>query len=201
MTPEGALAMIGNFGAEAGPNLDPRAVEIGRSKLSNEQYVAAVDNGLYEFVDGIGFGLAQWTDSKRKRKLLAYAKANGSSIADGEMQCRFAVKELKEDFHTVWIDLCSSHDLFQLTQLVCNHYEIPANKNVGTRYEYAQRYQAEIKNKKPAPTDAPFFKPDITVMAIQALMCGNGYDIPITGYKTKEFFAKLREFVDDMEGC
>lgn len=48
---------------------------------------------------------------------------------------------------------------------------------------------------------APYFPPDLSVMMLQTILCGNGYNVPITGYKSAEFFSVLREFVDDMEVC
>ena len=204
MTHEGALAMLGNFAAESTLELIPNIVQIGMTKLTNDQYTAAVDNGLLDFIDSIGYGLAQWTYKTRKAKLLAFAKSKGTSIGDGEMQVEFAIKELKEDYHTIWADLCQSHDLFQLTQLVCNQYENPAVKNVGTRYAYAQHIEGKLREKVPVTTPvSQTFPPNASVKQIQYVMWDNGYwEIEnINGYKSKEFFDKLREFVDDMEAC
>ena len=208
MTAEGACAMLGNFAAESTSDLVPNIVERGRTKLSDEQYTAAVDNGLLDFRDGIGYGLAQWTYGPRKVNLLSFARANGVSVGDGYMQVRFAIKELQSDFHTIWADLCSSRDMLLLTKLVCEQFENPAIKNTGTRYEYAKQFLQEIKNAeaKPVQPKDPIeatFPPNTSVKMIQFAMYENGYwDIDkITGYKSKEFFAKLREFTNDMEGC
>lgn len=204
-TPEGACAMMGNFMAES--TMRANNVQDNMTKLSDEQYTAAVDNGLLDFIDDIGYGYAQWTLASRKRKYLAFAKANGRSVGDALTQLRFTIKELKEDFHTIWSDLCTSHDLFQLTQVICNIYENPAVKNVGTRYEFAQNFYDEMTGaKKPAPVKDPIsatFPPNPSVKMIQYAMWDNGYwDLEkINGYKSKEFFAKLREFTDDMEAC
>lgn len=205
MTREGACAMMGNYMAES--TMRPNNAQNGMTKLSDEQYTAAIDNGLMDFVDDIGYGYAQWTLASRKRKLLSFAKANGVSIGDPMMQLRFTIKELKEDFHTIWSDLCSSHDLFQLTQVICNVYENPAVKNVGTRYEYAQGFFDQLASNRPTvPVKDPVsatFPPNPSVKMIQYVMWDNGYwDLEkINGYKSKEFFAKLREFTDDMEAC
>lgn len=200
MTREGACAMMGNYMAES--TMRPNNAQNGMTKLSDEQYTAAIDNGLMDFVDDIGYGYAQWTLASRKRKLLSFAKANGVSIGDPMMQLRFTIKELKEDFHTIWSDLCTSHDLFQLTQVICNVYENPAVKNVGTRLEYAQDFYNELVKGDTVVAPPAFQKPDVTVAALQGLMVGNNYwPYDVDGVKSPTFFSKLREFVDDMEKC
>ncbi len=204
MTAEGACAVMGNFMAES--SMIPNIAQRGMTKLTDAQYTAAADNGLIDFAhDAVGYGLAQWTYHTRKAALLQYARAQGVSVGDPAMQLRFCIRELKEDFHTIWADLCQSHDMFQLTQLVCNVYENPAVKNVGTRYEYAQGFLKEMTKPTIKPKDPiqATFPPNPSVKMIQYAMWDNGYwDIEkINGHKSKEFFAKLREFVDDMEGC
>lgn len=202
MTAEGACAVMGNFMAES--SMIPNIAQRGMTKLTDAQYTAAADNGLIDFAhDQVGYGYAQWTYHTRKANLLEYAKHSGVSVGDPEMQVRFCIKELQADFHTIWADLCQSHDLFQLTQIVCNVYENPAVKNVGTRHEFAQGFLREITAPRPKPKDPvqATFPPNPSVWGIQLIMKENGVDIEVNGHKSKEFFAKLREFVDDMEGC
>lgn len=207
MTRAGALGTIGNLMAESSPQLKPDIVQRGMTKLSDEQYTAAVDNGFLDFaLDHIGYGLAQFTYSKRKENLLAFAKACGTSVGDGEMQVRFIVKEMKEDFPAVWNTLCTSNDIDQCSDLVCTEYERPAVNNLMTRRNYAHEtekkipvnsYQENLKDPV-----AKTFPPDPTVLAFQMWMQYNGYwDSPITGYKNAYFFKQLRQFVDDMEKC
>ena len=119
------------------------------------------------------------------------------------MQCRFAIQELKTEYHTIWHDLCQSRDLFQLTQLVCTQFERPAVNNVGTRYEYAQGFLKEMTKPAIKPKDPvqATFPPDPKIWGIQNIMRADGYYGEPDGHKSKEFFRKLREYVDDMEGC
>ena len=199
-TPEGACAMMGNFMAES--SMRANNVQDNMTKLSDEQYTAAVDNGLLDFIDDIGYGYAQWTLSSRKRKFLSFAKASGTSVGDPMTQLRFCLKELNEDFPSIAKALTTSHDMFQLTQLVCNVYENPAVKNVGTRYEYAQGFYNELVKGETVVVPPTFQKPDVTVAAFQGLMVGNNYwPYDVDGVKSPTFFSKLREFVDDMEKC
>ena len=71
------------------------------SKLghTDSSYTTAVDNGTYtNFVnDSAGYGLAQWTYSTRKKKLLDYAKSKNVSISDLNMQLEFLVWELNNE--------------------------------------------------------------------------------------------------------
>ncbi len=203
MTAEGACAVMGNFMAES--SMVPNIAQRGMTKLTDAQYTAAADNGLIDFAhDQVGYGLAQWTYHTRKANLLAYARAQGVSVGDPAMQCRFCLKELQADYHTIWHDLCQSHDLFQLTQLVCTQYERPAVNNVGTRYEYAQEFLKEMTEKptiKPKDPIQATFPPDPKIWGIQNIMRADGYYGEPDGHKSQEFFRKLREYVDDMEGC
>lgn len=204
MTAEGACAVMGNYMAES--SMIPNIAQRGMTKLTDAQYTAAADNGLLDFSrDQVGFGYAQWTYHTRKAKLLSAAKAVGVSVGDPQLQLDFTIRELKEDFRTIWSDLCSSHDLFQLTQLVCNQYENPAVKNVGTRYQFAKEFYDQFTSAKPnAPVSTPItqtFPRDPTILAFQLWMCYNGYTVECNGHKSKKFFDKLDEFVEDMKNC
>ena len=206
MTRAGALGMIGNLMAESTPELKPNIVQRGMTKLTDEQYTAAVDNGLLDFVDSIGYGLAQFTYRTRKAALLSFAKASGTSVGDGEMQLKFIVKELQSEYPTLWKALCSSTNIDGCVDMVCCQYERPAVNNLSVRRNYAHEIEKQIpansyqeNSKDPV---AKTFPPDPTVLAFQMWMQYNGYwDGPVTGYKNKYFFQKLREFTDDMEKC
>lgn len=204
MTRAGALGMLGNMKAES--SLIPDIAQRGMTKLTDAQYTEAANNGTIEFVhDAVGYGLCQWTFWSRKQALLDYAHEMGVSVGDGPMQCYFCLNELREDFTAVFNKLISSSDIDECTDIVCEIYENPAVKNYETRRKFAHQFEAEIPEQTyTPPTKAPVqatFPPDPSVSILQMVMCYNGYDTPITGYKTKEFFAKLREFVDDMEKC
>lgn len=207
MTRAGALGTIGNLMAESTPELKPDIVQHGMTKLSDEQYTAAVDNGFLDFaLDHIGYGLAQWTYSKRKENLLAFAKACGTSVGDGEMQVRFIVKEMQSDYPNVWKVLTTNNDIGRCSNIVCDEYERPAVLNHSVRYGYAREvdrqipansYQENLKDPV-----AKTFPPDPTVLAFQLWMSYNGYwDSPITGYKNAYFFKQLEQFVSDMKSC
>jgi len=137
MTAEGACAMLGNMAAESAMRPDNAQDSYA---IPDSVYAEQVDAGARDFLDGIGFGLCQWTISSRKAKLLAFARSRGVSIADPEMQVDFVIKELTQEpeFADVRNTLFTSHDLMACTQIVLNVYENPAVKNLGTRLDYAQ---------------------------------------------------------------
>jgi hypothetical protein len=126
-------------------------------------------------------------------------------VGDEAMQVQFCIHELQSEYQALWKQLCTSHDLLQLTQAVCTEYERPAHNNVGTRLEYAQKALAECGGKA-APvsqvSDAcPIFPANPSVMVMQMVMSYNGYWGKPDGQKTPEFFSALRTFTEDMEKC
>lgn len=211
MTPEGALSVMGNMMAES--TMKSNIAQRGMTKLTDDQYTAATDNGLLDFVnDSVGYGLCQWTFNTRKAALLACAKNRGVSVGDEDMQVQFCIRELQSEFPMLFWTLCTSHDLYDCTKQVCEKYENPAVHNVDTRYQYALDLQnklmgseamaGETKHDTETANDAfPVFPPDPSVMVIQMVMNYNGYWDKPDGQKTKEFFDALRTFVNDMEAC
>ena len=203
----GALGMIGNMMAEAGPSLPPNIAQRGRTKLSDAQYTAAADNGLIDFAhDGVGYGLYQLTYHKRKANYLNFAKAKGVSVGDGKAQCEFCLKELREDYPTMFKTLCESNDIDQCTDLICTQFERPAVNNLADRRNFAHQAEAQLgEHTYNPPIKDPVqatFPPDPSIWTIQLVMQFNGYwDLRPDGHKSKEFFDKLKKFVEDMEGC
>lgn len=143
VTKAGACAIIGNLQAESGlvsNNLENNYnISFG---MSDEQYTNAVNNNTYSnFVhDHAGYGLAQWTYYTRKQKLLTFARGQGKSIDNLDMQLDFLKKEFQEDFPSLWNQLKSSNNLYDLTWLLLDKWENPAVKNISTRYQFAQNW-------------------------------------------------------------
>lgn len=194
MTIEGACALMGNMQQES--RMKSNIVQIGCSKLSDEQYTAAADNGLIDFVhDGIGYGLCQWTHWERKQRLLEFSKNLGVSVGDEDMQVKFAIRELRLYYNSTFTLLCSSNDLYYCTQYVCVNYEQPAYNNVNTRYNYAQGFLLMIRSEKPTEN-----KIDKTILIIQSIMAGDGYwDVEqINGVRSDLFKRKIVEWANDV---
>lgn len=126
----GVCGLMGNLAKESGciPN---NLENTGNSRLgmTDAEYTTAVDNGTYtKFTsDGFGYGMAQWTFSKRKEKLLDFAHSKKASIGNRAMQHEFLVKELKESFPAVWKVLTTATSVQQASDAVLLDFERPAN--------------------------------------------------------------------------
>ena len=205
LTRAGALGVMGNMMAESG--MKANIAQRGMTKLSDEQYTAAADNGLIDFArDQVGYGLYQLTYHTRKAAYLAFCKARGCSVGNEQAQVDFCIKELKEDYPQLYKTLCTSNDINQCSDLVCSQFERPAINNFDARRAYAHQFEAEIPDTPyQAPKEDPVsatFPPDPSVWAIQLVMQFNGFwDRPVDGHKSKEFFSALREFTNAMELC
>jgi hypothetical protein len=212
MTRAGALGTMANIRAEGVMRGNNAQDSYG---YDDAQYTAAVDTGSPEFLDrfcndSVGYGYAQWTDPKRKRKLLAYALNKGTSIGDESMQASFIIKEMKEDFPSVWKQVSTSDDLRECVWTVLNVYENPQIKNLDARYKFALEFEEKIPDGVvPSPQDdpaaavVPRYGDDLTVKLLQLAMSHDGYWEPdeITGIKTPEFRERIVEYAEDVAGC
>ena len=202
--------MLGNMQAESG--LHANIAQRGMTKLSDAQYTAAADNGLLDFArDSVGYGLCQWTYPARKAALLAFAREKGVSVGDEAMQVKYCLAELTTgggEYTDLWRQLCSSHDLFALTQAVCTKYERPAHNNVGTRYEYAlafaelaaRAFDGEDEDETPAADACTIVQP--SVMLLQLAMQQDGYwPDKADGIKSEAFRVAFDEYASDVLKC
>ena len=164
MTHAGAIGMIGNLQGESS-TFDPMACETSYLKkfgLTAEEYVRRADNdeiiynGKKFIKDSAGFGIVQWTYWARKQNLLNYAKANGKSVGDLDVQIDFMVKELKESYTNTW-KTCSTTEKYSDAVKICvTEYEKPAKQQeaIKRRTEYAKNWagiitgQTETTQKK-----------------------------------------------------
>lgn len=202
----GALGMLGNMGAESG--LKENIAQRGMTKLSDEQYTAAADNGLLDFAnDGVGYGLCQVTFRTRKAALMQFAKQCGVSVGNGTMQVEFALKELLEDYPALWQYLKETDDIDGASDRICKEFERPAVNNLLTRRDFAHSYEAETEEDvtpfKPKDPVKATFPPDPSVLCIQLVLWYNGYitEEEVNGYKSAGFFDALEKFVVDMKSC
>lgn len=125
------------------------------SKLghTDSSYTAAVDNGTYtNFVnDSAGYGLAQWTYSTRKKKLLDYAKSKNVSISDLNMQLEFLVWELnnESEYSSVLNVLKTTNSIQEASNKVLFDYEAPKNQGStvqADRARWGQGYYDQFIN-------------------------------------------------------
>jgi hypothetical protein len=124
--------------------------------LSDDNYTLAVDSGAYgNFVkDKAGYGLAQWTFWSRKQELLDFAKSQGKSIGDLQMQLDFLWKELKDSYTAVLTVLQEAEKVKEASDAVLLWYERPADTSDAVqekRAGYGQGYYDKYAGK---PLDA-----------------------------------------------
>ena len=191
----GACGMLGNLMAES--SLISNIAQRGMTKLTDEQYTAKFDMAPEVcYRDGVGYGLAQWTYWTRKKALSEFAISRGVSVGDEKMQADFVAEELRKDYPALFSFLCTTDDLYAATDRVCREYEQPAVNNVDRRHDFAKIFDRDLEVEQ---VGGPYVPPDLSILVLQAVLVGNGYNVEITGYKNDAFYEKLKEFVADIE--
>lgn len=145
------LAMIQGESAFRANNAEDRIHKYG---ISDEEYIRRADAGLITFngknfiYDEVGFGYAQWTFWSRKKFLYEFCVNRGTSIADHESQKEFIFVEMQRDFPAVWKLCHDSHNLSEITKILINIWENPADHAgaYAARYPYAQAWLAKCSN-------------------------------------------------------
>ena len=135
-TEEATAALMGNLMAESGI----KSVRVqgdynhGDGDKYSADYTNKVDTGEiseYDFVHngpgGGGYGLAQWTWYTRKQGLYDYAQSQGTSVGDLKTQAEYLVKELKEDYSSIYNTLQTSHDMNAVSDKILTEFERPAD--------------------------------------------------------------------------
>ena len=122
LTEAGTGGLMGNLQAES--NMRSVVYE-NRYKPkfgSDQDYVDMVNNGSYTNfgLDGIGFGLAQWSFESRKQALYELCKGK---IGDIYCQLEFLMIEFKNDFTDLLEMLKTSNDLYECTIKVMTDFE------------------------------------------------------------------------------
>lgn len=181
MTEAAALATVGNFQCES--NCEPFRVEGDFSpyKTISKAYVQGVTDGSisrYTFShDAKGFGLYQLTFWSRKEEYYDYWKASGGKLDSAELQTKFAIKEMKRDFPSLWNYLNHTNDIFTSCSRICREFERPAVNNIDARFQAANRYKNELDlnswqdgsvdpDPEPAPTPTPVKDHSLTLRTI-----------------------------------
>ena len=153
----GALAMMGNWQCESG--LEPNRLQGDFSpyRTVSKDYVRRIENFTLQrdaFAhDSKGFGLAQWTFYSRKQALWDMWHKSGISIASAELQVKFALYELKNDYSGLLDYLCQTNDLYEATSRICREFERPAVNNIDARFQAANslKYEIDLDGKTEEP--------------------------------------------------
>lgn len=192
MTQAAALGMMGNAQCES--NLEANRVQgdFSSFRTLSKSYVARIENGSMSkqdfCFDGKGFGLWQFTFHSRKAALWDFWKSYGGKIDDPVMQTKFAIAELKKDYHSLWETLLTNNDLYTCTKLICEQYERPAHNNIDARYRAALSLKEELA-KETEPVKETYWPPRMIckgmsgddVSVLQALLKAHGFTCEITG--------------------
>lgn len=195
LTREGALGMMGNWQCESG--LEPNRLQGDFSpyRTLSKDYVRRIEDfslsrdGFAR--DAKGFGLAQWTYFSRKEALWDMWHKSGLSIASAELQCKFALYELQNDYSGLFSYLCKTNDLYEATARICREFERPAVNNIDARFQAAKTLQYELDldgsdadPQEEEPTESHALTlPDLqigstgdAVVLLQAALNVRGYD-------------------------
>ena len=197
LTPEGACGLMGNMKAES--SMKSNIAQRGMTKLTDEEYTKAADNGNINFTnDAVGYGLCQWTYHSRKRDLLQFSKNWGVSVGAEDMQVEFCLYELRESYPQLLSFLSETQDIYTAAERVCKEYERPAVNDVETRYRYAQEFYDAYA--APAGEDENDVPQDPIIMILQMVLSYNGYSVEITGHKDNATLDALQDFISVLRG-
>ncbi|MBR0161905.1 MAG: N-acetylmuramoyl-L-alanine amidase [Oscillospiraceae bacterium] len=147
--PYGTAGVMGNFMAESSLRANNLQNSYEKSLgMKDEQYTAAVDNGSYtNFIqDKAGYGLYQATYWSIKESLLNYARANGKSIGDRDMQVDHFLKMMKEEYTAIWKVLTTAKTVREASDAVLLKFERPADQSEAVQVKRAG-YGEEFLNK------------------------------------------------------
>lgn len=157
--PCGVAGVMGNFKAES--NCRANNLQNSYEKklgMTDEQYTAAVDNGSYtDFIhDKAGYGLYQATYWSIKESLLNYARANGKSIGDRDMQVDHFLKMMKEDYPSIWKVLTMAKTVREASDAVLLKFERPADQSEAVQVKravYGEEFLKKYGGESPASAE------------------------------------------------
>ena len=122
---------MGNLMTES--SLNPRCV----TGIKDPEYICKADNDEIDFAhDGHAFGLVQWCYYTRKGGLQGYAKQVGRSVGDLQMQLEYLVKEMSQEYKSVWKAVTEAMNIRTASDTVMLKYEKPSTTRWPDRSEW-----------------------------------------------------------------
>ncbi len=169
--------LMGNLQAES--NFNPINLEGKYERkygYTDSTYTKAVDDGSYtNFVkDSAGYGLAQWTYWSRKQNLLNFAKKQGKSIGDINMQLDFLYQEL-QGYSIVINTMKNAKSIKEVSDIVLLRYERPAVQSesaLNRRASYGTAIYNEFHKTKPEQEEK-----EVTIEEIIVAMKSKGFEV------------------------
>ena len=153
--PFGVAGVMGNFRAESNCRANNLQNSYEKSLgMTDEQYTAAVDSGTYtNFVhDSAGYGLYQATFWSIKESLLNFAKAQGKSIGDRDMQVDWFIQAMKNDYTAIWKVLTTATSVREASDAVLLKFERPADQSEAVQVKragYGEEFLAKYGGGEP----------------------------------------------------
>ena len=195
-TAAGIFGMLGNIRDESGGN--PRNLQNSYEKklgYTDDSYTEAVDTGTYKNFahDAAGYGLAQWTYSTRKENLLKFARNQGDSIGDFDMQLAFMYQELR-GYKTLFAILTTTDSIREASDAFMTQYERPADQS-----EKAKRRRASYGEEICAMLTG-VENPDSMVQITEAEARQRVISIAVSWYGKKEADGSHRSIIDLYNG-
>lgn len=210
-----AAVIMGHALAESGCECNRLQGDYSKDRAKSVEYTAKVDSGAiseYDFVyhtpNGGGYGWLQWTYAPRKEGLYDTAKGLGVSVGSEDAAIEWFWAEIHQaEYSKVWDALTGDGSIREMSDVFMKQFERPADQSESACAYRAQlcesMYKEFVKSVPAKDPVAQTFKPDPSVKMIQYVMWDNDYwpIEEINGYKSAKLFAKLREFINDMEKC
>ncbi|OUM61871.1 carbohydrate-binding module family 18 protein [Piromyces sp. E2] len=149
----GAAGIIGNLYVKS--RLNPANLEEKYEKkfnMNDEEYTRAVDNGSYSkfTTDNGGYGLFQWASEKHKSKLLKYAKIQGKSIGDLQIQLDFLWLELQDKkYENLLKALKTANSVQEASDKIVLNFEKPKDQSqdkLNIRAKYGKLLMSILDN-------------------------------------------------------
>lgn len=159
-----AAGAMGNIWKESGflPNNLQNSYE-KKLGMNDTEYTTKVDDGTYTNFksDSAGYGLCQWTDSRRKTGLFDYIKGKGVSISDANSQIEYLLAELgiqngATSFAAYNLltyhgycgdDWINAESVEEATRAFCWSFERPGDPVLTDRINQAEKYYAQFHGK------------------------------------------------------
>ena len=191
LTEVAALAMMGNWQCESG--LEPNRLQGDFSpyRTLSKDYVRRVESfeiSREQFAhDGKGYGLYQLTYWSRKAGYWDAWHKSGLPFDSFELQCKYALFELQNNYPTLFSYLKTTNDLYEATARICMEFERPAVNNVDARFSAAKKLKYEIDldatEEQPPEETHELVLPDLSmgssgdaVVLLQAALNVRGYN-------------------------
>lgn len=141
LTDQGIAALLGNFDKESTLRLN-NLQNSGNTKLgiSDEEYTRQVDAKERNFIDSIGYGIAQWTSSGRKQTLFNVASVYGVSIGSEKAQFECVLYELNTTYKKTVLPYLvdPSKTVEQCAKRVMIYYEAPKDLSEANQEKRAK---------------------------------------------------------------